>query len=224
VFGPLLGASVLAVIPRVASGLGSAAGIAAERFEPVLAAAILLVALIVGRGGVPGLLQTLGGRRRHPTPRSTVGAASGPGEPGPGKVGPGPVVLEAEGLAKRFQGLAALDGVSLRLARGEVRALIGPNGSGKTTCLRILAGTMRPDAGTIAVGGRDLTAAPTPERVRAGIVRTLPTITLFTGLTVLQHAVAGTLAGRRYSGMARTMLATPLGRGEAAAQRRPAQR
>jgi branched-chain amino acid transport system ATP-binding protein len=55
-------------------------------------------------------------------------------------------------------------------------------------------------------------------------VRTLPTVTLFADLTVLQHAVVGTLAGRRYSGMARTMLATPLCRSEAAAQRRAAQR
>jgi branched-chain amino acid transport system permease protein len=223
VFGPLLGATVLAVIPRVAGGLGSAAGIAAERFEPVLAAAILLVALIVGRGGLLGLLHTLRGRRQPATAVPTE-EASRRGEPGPGKVPPAPLVLEAEGLAKRFQGLAALDGVSVRLARGEVRALIGPNGSGKTTCLRILAGTMRTDGGRIVLEGRDLTVAPTPERVRAGIVRTLPTVTLFTDLTVLQHAVVGTLAGRRYSGMARTMLATPLCRSEAAARRRAAQR
>jgi thiamine transport system ATP-binding protein len=57
-----------------------------------------------------------------------------------------------------------LDAVSLHIAAGEVVGLLGPSGSGKTTLLRVIAGTIRPDAGTVRLGGRDVTAVPTHAR------------------------------------------------------------
>ena len=66
--------------------------------------------------------------------------------------------LELRGLTKHFQGQRAVDGLSLSLERGEVLALLGPSGSGKTTTLRLLAGFESPDAGSVVLDGRDMTA------------------------------------------------------------------
>jgi ABC-type Fe3+/spermidine/putrescine transport system ATPase subunit len=77
--------------------------------------------------------------------------------------------LRLEGLARRFGATAAVDGVSLDIARGEVLALLGPSGSGKTTTLRLLAGFETPDAGRVIVDGLDVTRAP-PVTRRFGMV------------------------------------------------------
>jgi ABC-2 type transport system ATP-binding protein len=66
----------------------------------------------------------------------------------------GPFAVEVDGVVKRFGRLRALDGVDLRVRRGEVYGLLGPNGSGKTTLIRSLVGLVRPDAGTVRVLGR----------------------------------------------------------------------
>ena len=71
--------------------------------------------------------------------------------------------------ARRFGATAAVDGVSLEIARGEVLALLGPSGSGKTTTLRLLAGFETPDAGQVVVDGLDVTRAP-PVTRRFGMV------------------------------------------------------
>jgi ABC-type sugar transport system ATPase subunit len=65
--------------------------------------------------------------------------------------------LEARGLAKRFPGVRALDGVDLAVGRGETVAVIGENGAGKSTLMKILAGVQTPDAGEIRVEGRPVT-------------------------------------------------------------------
>ena len=62
--------------------------------------------------------------------------------------------IEAHGLSRAFGSLQAVDGASLRVEHGQIVALLGPSGSGKTTLLRMIAGFERPDAGTVAVGGR----------------------------------------------------------------------
>jgi ABC-2 type transport system ATP-binding protein len=70
-----------------------------------------------------------------------------------------PFALEIHGLAKRFD-RPAVDGLELTVRAGEFYALVGPNGAGKTTTLRMIAGLLRPDAGTINVGGIDALADP----------------------------------------------------------------
>ena len=60
---------------------------------------------------------------------------------------PDGVTLETRGLTKRFGGLVAVDGLSMAVPRGQVRGLIGPNGSGKTTTVNVLSGLYRPDGG-----------------------------------------------------------------------------
>lgn len=213
--GPLAGAAVLAVIPPAARALGSSAGIAPERFEPVLASVLLLGALLVGRAGVRGSgvpRLDLWGRHRR---RARVEDAPTPTPPAPTRPGS----LDATGLAKRFGGIVAAEDIAIAVEAGSIHAVIGPNGSGKTTLLRLLAGTMAPDAGRIRLDGRDVTALPSWERVRLGIVRTLPATTVFGDLTTLEHVMTGSVARRRYGGAVRSVLKTPLARAEQAAMR-----
>jgi branched-chain amino acid transport system ATP-binding protein len=80
-------------------------------------------------------------------------------------------LLQVRGLAKRFGGLVATDGLNLDVAAGEIHALIGPNGAGKTTAIAQIAGELQPDAGSIVLAGQDITALPVPARVRAGMTR-----------------------------------------------------
>jgi len=72
---------------------------------------------------------------------------------------PPPLALEIRGLMKRFD-RPAVDGLDLTVRTGEFYALVGPNGAGKTTTLRMVAGLLRPDAGSIHVGGIDALADP----------------------------------------------------------------
>jgi len=74
------------------------------------------------------------------------------------------VLLRAEGLSCRFGDVAAVDGISLEVRRGEVFALLGESGSGKSTLLRLLAGLQAPSAGRIWLGGEDITTRPPYER------------------------------------------------------------
>jgi ABC-2 type transport system ATP-binding protein len=68
--------------------------------------------------------------------------------------------LEIRQLYKQFAGKVAVDGLDLSIAPGEFHALLGPNGAGKTTTLRLVAGLMKPDFGTVAILGRDIAAQP----------------------------------------------------------------
>jgi len=211
VLGPVAGAAVLAGIPPLARVLASATGTGADRVEGVVAAALLVLALVAGGTGAAGVLERLRrGRRGEPEPHGRV--PKGP----PRKRGrrkAGRALLEAAGVTIRFGGVLALDGVSMEVRPGEVHALIGPNGSGKTTMLRVLAGTLRADDGTISLLGRDVTGTSVRERVRLGIARTLQRTAVFPNLTVAEHVRAGADA-RRSTGAIRALLATPEARAE----------
>ena len=89
--------------------------------------------------------------------------------------------LKVEGLQKRFGEVAALDGVSLDIASGELLTILGPSGSGKTTLLKVVAGFETPDAGVVRVDGVEITALP-PARRDIGMV--FQNYALFPHLTV----------------------------------------
>jgi hypothetical protein len=88
------------------------------------------------------------------------------------------MLIEVEGVSKRFGGLRALDDVSLIARTGEVTAIIGPNGAGKSTLLGCLSGMIPIDAGHIRIDGRDALLTPLSRLVQTGITRTFQNIRL----------------------------------------------
>jgi len=97
------------------------------------------------------------------------------------------IILETEDLTKEFAGFVAVNGVSLRVARGTIHALIGPNGAGKTTCFNLLTKFLPPTRGRIAFKGRDITALPPTEIARLGLVRSFQISAVFPHLTLREN-------------------------------------
>jgi branched-chain amino acid transport system permease protein len=103
----------------------------------------------------------------------------------------GDIVLSVKGLSKHFGGLKAVDSVDFEVRRGGVHALIGPNGSGKTTTLNVLSGLYKATAGTVTLNGTDITDMPPHQRAAAGLGRTFQNIRLFRSMTALENVVIG---------------------------------
>ncbi|MBW6398354.1 sulfate ABC transporter ATP-binding protein [Roseomonas sp. HJA6] len=102
--------------------------------------------------------------------------------------------IEVREIVRRFGATAALEGVSLHVARGEFVALLGPSGSGKTTLLRILAGLEGSDVGSVRIEGEDMTGVPARER-RIGVV--FQHYALFRHMTVLDNVAFGLRVRKR---------------------------
>ena len=104
----------------------------------------------------------------------------------------GQPVIQCQGLTKFFGASCAVDNLSLALEPGEILALVGPSGGGKTTCLRLLAGFEAPDSGTVTLGGKPVAGNSTwvpPEARRLGMV--FQDYALFPHMTVLQNVAFG---------------------------------
>ncbi|MFF2042564.1 ABC transporter ATP-binding protein [Kitasatospora sp. NPDC058170] len=99
--------------------------------------------------------------------------------------------LTARGVVRRYGGIAAVAGVDLSAPPGRITALIGPNGAGKSTLFDCLAGTARPDAGRVLLGGRDVTRLAAHARVRLGLARTFQQIAVFPTLSVADNVRIG---------------------------------
>ncbi|WP_428562448.1 MAG: ABC transporter ATP-binding protein [Solidesulfovibrio sp. DCME] len=109
---------------------------------------------------------------------------------------PGQAYLAASGLVKRYGAFAALSGVRFTAGRGAFVSILGPSGCGKTTVLRLLAGLEAPDAGRVAIGGRDVTQLPVSRR-NVGIV--FQSYALFPNLTAAENVAYG-LRGQKLGG------------------------
>jgi branched-chain amino acid transport system ATP-binding protein len=99
----------------------------------------------------------------------------------------GETILETEDLTKEFAGFVAVNGVTLRVARGTIHALIGPNGAGKTTCFNLLTKFLQPTRGRIVYKGHDITALPPADVARLGLVRSFQISAVFPHLSVLEN-------------------------------------
>ncbi|HTT41259.1 MAG TPA: branched-chain amino acid ABC transporter ATP-binding protein/permease [Burkholderiales bacterium] len=100
-------------------------------------------------------------------------------------------ILNLVNLQKHFGGLRAVDGIDLRVEAGTVHALIGPNGSGKTTSLNVVNGIYKPTAGRIDFDGTDITQLTPHERAGLGMGRTFQNIRLFQTMTALENVMVG---------------------------------
>lgn len=100
--------------------------------------------------------------------------------------------LDLVEVGVRFGGIAALDGVSLRVGSGEICGLIGANGAGKTTLFDVISGVRLPDAGHVRLHGKDVTRWAPHRRARAGLRRTFQRVQVFGWLTVEENLLIAT--------------------------------
>ena len=105
-------------------------------------------------------------------------------------VTPGSGGLEVRGLRKSYRRRPVIRDVSMRLDRGEVVALLGPNGSGKTTSFYCIAGLIMPEGGQVLLDGRDVTGLPMYRRARLGIGYLPQEVSIFRGLSVENNILA----------------------------------
>src|SRR3954466_14254692 len=119
-----------------------------------------------------------------------------------------PAALELSGVRVRFDGLVALDDVSLEVPQDHVVGVIGPNGAGKTTLFNVVCGFVRPDEGELLRNGRLLRRHRAHDLAGLGIGRTLQGLGLFPGLTVAENVMVGAASQAR-TGFMSALLALP---------------
>jgi branched-chain amino acid transport system permease protein len=119
------------------------------------------------------------------------------GEPSMGSGAGEQAQLECRHLTKRFGGVVAVDDVSLAIRGFGIHAICGPNGAGKSTLFELVAGGHRPDAGQILIDGVDVTKSPPYERAQLGIARTLQSVRLMSGRTVLDNVAVAAIDSHR---------------------------
>ena len=107
-----------------------------------------------------------------------------------------PAELAATGLHVQFGGLVAVDDVSFTVRTGQITGLIGPNGAGKTTVFNACSGLNKPNAGRVALNGRDLSRLGPAARARRGLGRTFQRMELFDSMSVRENVALGYEAGR----------------------------
>ena len=135
-------------------------------------------------------------------------------------VEPGRPLLEVRNLAKSFGGIRAVRDLSLTVEAGSIVAVIGPNGSGKTTFFNLITGLLRPSAGSVTLAGEDVTGIGPHRIVERGIARTFQNLRLFANMTVLENALVGTHARTSTGAVGAIVRAPGVAREEEAARAR----
>jgi branched-chain amino acid transport system permease protein len=180
--GSAIGTGLLILIPEWLRFLKSVPGL----YLAIYGLSVILIIRYMPDGiwgFISAAIDRLRGKVKAPPVASALKLA-------PATVG-GDIVLEVTGLAKYFGGLKAVDGVDIQVRRGGVHALIGPNGSGKTTTLNVLSGLYKATAGKIVLDGTDITDMPPHLRTAAGLGRTFQNIRLFRSMTALENVEIG---------------------------------
>jgi branched-chain amino acid transport system permease protein len=188
--GALIGTGLLIVLPESLRFLKSVPGL----YLAIYGLAIILIIRYMP-DGIWGFVQDRVRRLFPPLPFKQAPSELVLVPAGTASVADGAFALEVDGLAKHFGGVKAVDGVSFKVKRGRVHALIGPNGSGKTTTLNVLSGLYTANAGRVLLGGRELTHLPAHARTAAGLGRTFQNIRLFRSMTALENVVIGAEQG-----------------------------
>lgn len=196
VLGGVVGAAVLILLPEVLRPLQNT-------YMMVFGLAVVVMVIFIPDGFV-GLFHRVARRVIGPPPAIGAAVEVDPACTGPARVGhadgqitstgSGDPVLRIRDLHKHFGGVRALQGLDLTVAGGTVHALIGPNGSGKTTVLNVLSGIYSPSEGEIEFYGTRIDGWAPHRVARLGISRTFQLIRLMESMTVLENVVVGAQA------------------------------
>ena len=122
-------------------------------------------------------------------------------------------LLTLDGLTRRFQGLVAVDDVSMQVEAGGVHAVIGPNGAGKTTLFNLISGLVPPSSGQLRLGGQEMTRLSPDRRAALGLGRTFQNTRVFGAMTVLENVLTG-LHARTAAGLGSVLFRVPRFRAE----------
>jgi branched-chain amino acid transport system permease protein len=182
--GALIGTGLLIVLPESLRFMKSIPGL----YLAIYGLAIILIIRFMP-DGIWGFVQHRVRRLLAPPP--FTGAAGELTLAASRVAADAPAALEVVHLSKHFGGVKAVDDISFSVRRGSVHALIGPNGSGKTTTLNVLSGIYSATAGQVLLDGRDVTGLPAHARSVAGLGRTFQNIRLFRSMSALENVVIG---------------------------------
>jgi len=191
VMGPILGGFAVSILKEQANVHFGTSQLNLVVYGAVMA----LVVLFLPRGVIPSVARWAKERAERASGAIVSGAIdlrpsrlpAGPREDAPAEPR---VLLEVESLSKRFGGVRAVDDLSFYVKEGTITALIGPNGSGKTTAFNLITGMMRPDGGRVAFAGTRIDGMPPFQRAHLGLGRTFQITRLFREMTVLENVVA----------------------------------
>jgi len=185
VYGAIVGAAIMQYGPLESTVF--------EKYATIAYGAFLLLGGLLLRNGLAGVATSVVGYLRlhvrhheQESAQDTAGALIGLPDVEP-------TVLRLTGLTKAFGGNAAVDDVSFVALPGQITALIGPNGSGKTTTMNLISGYYRADRGVVTLNDRDVTGLPPHKVSRSGVGRTFQTPLVPRGLTVRQVLTTGRL-------------------------------
>ena len=185
-WGPVIGTLVFFLLPEFLGALQS--------WRLLIYGVVLLVLMVFAPHGIMGL--SLWQRRR---------ARAAPAAPGDRpKAVAQPVArlgLVVHDLHKQFGGVAALQGCSLIAEAGRTHALVGPNGSGKTTTLNVISGFVRSDRGSVMIGATDVSRLAPHQIARLGVGRTFQTPKLLPDMTVLDNVRLGSFVSEKASAL-----------------------
>jgi ABC-type branched-subunit amino acid transport system ATPase component/ABC-type branched-subunit amino acid transport system permease subunit len=191
-WGPVLGAFLVEPLNELANQQMGGGNSRLLIFGGLMA----LVVLFLPSGIIPTVSGWISQRRERGRAGLVGARLDGPlvvserTKPAETKVAPGEPLLEVKGLSKHFGGVKAVDDASFAVPQGSITALIGPNGSGKTTAFNLIGGTMTPTAGTVSFDGERIDGLSAFRRAHLGLGRTFQITRLFREMTVLENVVA----------------------------------
>lgn len=210
-WGALLGAAILVILPELLKFLDMPAEIADQMRLVIYGVILILVLRFRPQGILPepasahfvsqqlepasGAVAVAGASDDKVAQDSPARDKPAQDKPAQGKAfgrfsqSKGEIVLEGEGLVKRFGGITAVSGFDIKMKSGEITGLIGPNGAGKTTAFNLLTGFLAPNEGTITLRGKSILNLRPHKIVKAGVARSFQDLRLFRKLTVLDNVM-----------------------------------
>ena len=187
IWGPVLGAFIIEPFNEIANNTLGGGNSRLVIFGGVL----VLVVLLLPQGIIPTVTNKIAMYRERKNPGLTGTRIELQERPRPPRPEPSTKnVLEVRDLEKRFGGLRAVNGCSFGVPEGSITALIGPNGSGKTTVFNIMTGMMNADSGHVYLDGKRIDQLSPWSRAHLGLGRTFQITRLFGEMTVLENLVA----------------------------------
>ena len=179
-YGPILGAIAYTLLEEVLKTSSIVGPFTSDHWSLGLGI-VLIAAVLAAPRGIAGLFESRTHKTDAPLPvaRSTARAQ----RPQLGKN------LEVKHLTRRFDGLVAVDDVSLELPPNRVHGIIGPNGAGKTTFINVLSGTLRPSAGSIRLDGEEIGGQPAYSVARRGLGRSYQRTNVFLPFTAWENCL-----------------------------------